>query len=100
MIVLVIVGWALTVFSSLYALVLIARVVLDWTLLLVPGFTPRGTLLVVCNMVYSLTDPPVAWLRRFIPPLRFGNVAIDVGFVVLFVAVSLLGTLGSALTSL
>lgn len=45
--------------------------------------------------MYSLTGPPVNWLRRFIPPLRFGNVAIDVGYIVLFAVVALLTRLGS-----
>lgn len=93
--ILMILGWALSLGASLYSLVLIARVLLDWLLFFNPEFTPRGIFLVVCNLMYSLTDPPVNWLRRFIPPLRFGNVAIDVGYIVLFAVVALLTRLGS-----
>jgi YggT family protein len=39
--------------------------------------------LVVLEGVYSVTDPPVKALRRVIPPLRLGGVAIDLSFVAL-----------------
>ena len=39
----------------------------------------------VVSTIYSLTDPPIRWLRRFVPPLRLGGgMAIDVGFMLLF----------------
>ena len=43
--------------------------------------------------VYTLTDPPVKFFRRFIPPLRLGGVALDLSFIVLFFAVQILQTL-------
>ncbi len=90
----VILGRAVSLVSSLYILVLLARVALDWTRLLLPRWRPPGPILVLANAVYALTDPPLRWLRKFIPPLRLGNVALDVGFIVLFVAVSFVGRLG------
>ncbi len=94
---LVILGTALSFLTSAYTLVLLARVALDWTRILAPRWQPRGLLLVLANFVYTLTDPPLRWLRKFIPPLRLGNVALDVGFIVLFVAVAFLGQLGPVL---
>jgi YggT family protein len=35
--------------------------------------------------VWSVTDPPLKALRRLIPPLRIGNVAVDLSSVVLLV---------------
>lgn len=81
--------------SSAYILVLLARVVLDWIQFFSRGFRPKGILLVFANLIYTLTDPPLRFLRRFIPPLRLGNVALDVGFLVLFIAVSFLSRIGS-----
>lgn len=54
-------------------------------------------ILVLANLVYALTDPPLRLLRRFIPPLRLGNVALDVGFVVLFLGVAILGRIARAI---
>lgn len=90
-----IVGVVIFYASSAYILVLLARMVFDWIQFFTRGFQPRGIVLLLANLVYGLTDPPLRFLRRYIPPLRLGNVALDVGFLVLFIAVSLLGRLGS-----
>lgn len=39
------------------------------------------------HVVYSLTDPPLKALRRLIPPLRLGGISLDLGFIILFIAV-------------
>ncbi len=90
-----ILGYVLAYGSWAYSLVLIARVILDWIRVLAPRWRPPSLLLVVFDWVYRLTDPPVRWLRKYIPPLRLGNVALDVGFMVLFIAVLLVGRVGS-----
>jgi YggT family protein len=51
------------------------------------SFRPTGALVVVFEVVYTLTDPPLRLLRRVIPPLRVGNVAFDLGFLLLFIAI-------------
>lgn len=79
------VGWALSVVINLYMMVLFARVILDWIQFFARGWRPSGILLVVANVLYALTDPLIRWIGRFIPPLRVGGgMAIDVGFMVLF----------------
>jgi YggT family protein len=50
-------------------------------------FRPTGALVVVFEVVYTLTDPPLRLLRRIIPPLRVGNIAFDLGFLLLFIAI-------------
>ncbi|MDD7384286.1 MAG: YggT family protein [Actinomycetaceae bacterium] len=75
---------------QLYVLVLFARVILDLVGVVSRSWTPQGIVLVIANVVYGLTDPPLRFLGRYIKPLRIGNVALDVGFIVLFVAVEFL----------
>lgn len=88
-------GTAIYALASLYLLVMFARMIVDWVRLLVPAFSPKGGAVVVLNLVYALTDPPISWLRRRIPPLRLGGgIALDMGFMVLFVAVVALQWLG------
>lgn len=74
---------------SLYLLILLGRLIFDMVRTFSPGWTPQGALLVLANMVYSLTDPPLEFLRRYIPPLRLGAIALDTAFLVLFVGISL-----------
>jgi YggT family protein len=74
----------------LYFIVLLARLVLDWVQVFSRDWRPRGPLLVVAEVVYSLTDPPLRALRRVIPPLRLGGIALDLAFLVLILGVSIL----------
>lgn len=74
----------------IYQLVLLARVVLDFVQILARDWYPTGFLLVVVNFVYKLTDPPLRWLAKYIPPLRLGAVSLDMGFLVLFFGVQIL----------
>ena len=53
-------------------------------------------MLVVLEGVYSITDPPVKALRRIIPPLRLGGVAIDLSFVALLLICYILLSLNRA----
>jgi YggT family protein len=45
---------------------------------------------VVAEAIFTLTDPPLKFLRRYIPPLRLGTVALDLSFMVLFIVVLIL----------
>lgn len=74
----------------LYFVVLIGRLILDWVQTLAREWRPTGPLLVVAEGVYTATDPPLRFLRRIIPPLRLGQVRLDLGFLVLLLAISLL----------
>jgi YggT family protein len=74
----------------LYVVVLLGRIVLDWIQVFARDWRPRGVMLVIAETVYTLTDPPIRFFRRLIPPLRIGSMQLDLGFLVLFFALSLL----------
>lgn len=80
-------AWIVSSLLSLYMLVLLVRVVLDWVQVLARQWRPEGVVLVLANLVYALTDPPLRWLGRLIPPLRLGGIGLDMGFLVLVVAI-------------
>ncbi|TSE16224.1 YggT family protein [Arthrobacter sp. KBS0703] len=75
---------------------LIVRLVFDWVQMFAREWRPRGVALVAAHAVYSVTDPPLKVLRRLIPPLRLGGVSLDLGFLVLFIALSLAMTFTKA----
>ncbi|AKT51644.1 YggT family protein [Arsenicicoccus sp. oral taxon 190] len=74
----------------LYWLVLMARLVLSYVVMLARDWRPRGVVLLLVEGVYTLTDPPIKALRRVIPPLRIGGVALDLAFMALLVIVLVL----------
>ena len=75
---------------SVYLVLLIGRMVLSWIQVYARTWSPRGVLLVIAEGVYSLTDPPLRFLRRYIPSVRLGNVALDLSFILLFLVVYVL----------
>jgi YggT family protein len=73
-----------------FFILLLGRLVLDWVQVFARSWRPRGAVLVVAETIYSTTDPPLKALRRVVPPLRLGQVRLDLAFLILIVAVSLL----------
>jgi YggT family protein len=74
---------------NLFFAALICRLVLDWIQVLAREWRPRGVVLVFAEAVYTITDPPLKFLRRVVPPLSLGSVRLDMAFLVLLLGVSL-----------
>ena len=84
-----VIGWILICALSIYQWILIARAVLSWVQVFNPRWTPKGILLVLAEFVFTITDPPLKMLRKFIKPLRVANLGLDMAFLVLFLLVIL-----------
>ena len=69
-----------------FIVLLWVRFIVDWVQVFARSWTPTGPLLVVLEIVYSTTDPPIKALRRVIPPLRIGSIALDLSFLIVLVA--------------
>jgi YggT family protein len=78
-----------TILFIFLALMLI-RLVVDWVQIFARSWTPKGPVLFVLEIVYSITDPPIMFVRRFVPPLRIGSIALDTSFLIVLVVVYLL----------
>ena len=72
----------------LYLGILFARAIISFVFLFRPDWRPPPAVRPLLDLMYAVTDPPVNFLRRFIPPLRSGAVALDLAFIiwVIFVA--------------
>jgi len=79
---------ALLFVLNVFFAVLICRLILDWIQALAREWRPRGPILVFSEGVYTVTDPPLKFLRRLIPPLSLGGIRLDLAFLVLMVGVS------------
>jgi YggT family protein len=69
---------------------LIARFVLDWVQMFARHWRPRGLVLVICEGLYSVTDPPLRAVRRLLPPLRLGTVMLDLSPMILLIGIWIL----------
>jgi YggT family protein len=85
-----VIGHVLQVALWVFLLLLIVRLVMDYVMMFARSYEPRGLALVLLEVTYSVTDPPLKALRRVIPPLRIGGIALDLSFLVLFIAVQIL----------
>ncbi len=73
-----------------FFLLLLVRLVLDWVQVFAREWRPTGVALVVAEVTYSVTDPPLRALRRVLPPVGIGPVRLDLAFLVLALGCSLL----------
>jgi YggT family protein len=78
--------WVLQIFL----LALFARVIFDYIRMFTPQWRPRGIVLALAELVYGITDPVMKFVRRFIPTLRIGPVALDISFILIFIGVQFL----------
>lgn len=90
-----IIGYILFWALRAYSLIVVARVIFDWVRAYNTSWRPRGFMLIVAEIVYTLTDWILKLVRRFIPPLRLGPVALDLGLFVIFILIGFLQNLVS-----
>lgn len=69
----------------IFLVLLIGRFVLELVQSFARDWRPRGAILVVAELIYTITDPPLRLLRRLIPPLRLGGISLDLGMFLLFI---------------
>jgi len=84
------IGLVIELVLNLFLLLLFARFVVDWVQVFARSWTPKGVVLVVLEVIYSITDPPIVFIRRFVPPLRLGAISLDTSFIIVLVACYLL----------
>jgi YggT family protein len=80
----------LTYVLTIYLVILVGRMIFGWVQVFARDWRPTGLLLILAEAIFTVTDPPLKFLRRFIPPLRLGMVAMDLSFMVLFIVVLIL----------
>ncbi|MGX6606841.1 YggT family protein [Micromonosporaceae bacterium Da 78-11] len=74
----------------LVQVLLIARAVLDWSVVLAGPSMPGSFRSRLTSGVFTVTEPILAPVRRVLPPLRLGGMSIDLAFIVVFLAIVLI----------
>jgi YggT family protein len=85
--------WAL----EIYFYALVGRLIMDLLISIRPGFRPKGLLLPVAEIIFTVTDPPLRFLRRFIKPVSFGAISLDFAWTLLVLAIIVLRNLVESL---
>jgi YggT family protein len=75
---------------ALYLLVLVGRLIIDILQNYSRSWTPSGPLAVVAEVIFTVTDPPLRLLRRYIRPVQLGSVALDLSYTLLFLVIIVL----------
>ena len=60
----------LTYVLTIYLLILIGRMIFCWIQTFARHWAPTGIVLVIAEAIFTATDPPLKFLRRYIRPLR------------------------------
>ena len=81
-----IIGAVIDLVLRLFLLLLFARFVVDWVQVFARSWSPKGFVLVLLEIIYSITDPPILFVRRFVPPLRLGSIMLDTSFIIVLVS--------------
>jgi YggT family protein len=81
-----------------FFLLMWARFIFDLTQSVSRSYRPKGALLVVAEVTYTSTDPPIKTIRRILPPIRMGSVALDFGWSIVMLVVVILMSVTSALS--
>ena len=85
-----IIGGIIALVLQIFLILLFARFVVDWVQVFARNWVPRGAVLVVLEIIYSITDPPIKFIRRFVPPLRLGSIMLDTSFIIVLISCYLL----------
>ncbi len=86
------VGFVLYWLLTLFILVMIGRMIVDWAVTL----EARGDWVwKVRRVTHSVTEPVLAPVRKILPPLRFGGFGLDLAFTVVFIAALILRSIVS-----
>lgn len=82
----------------LYFFVLWGRFILDLVRNFSRGWRPSGFALVVSEVVFALTDPPISLVRRVIPTIGIGGFALDFAWSIVMIVTLILLSVASALS--
>ncbi|CAO1651422.1 YggT family protein [Salinibacterium sp. NSLL150] len=65
---------------TLFMFAMWARFILDLVVVFARGWRPSGIGLVLSELVFTITDPPIKAVRKVVPMIRIGNGALDLSW--------------------
>lgn len=71
---------------DLFKYALFIRLIIDYVRIFARNWRPNSLLITFFEFIYSITDPPMKFVGRFVPPLRLGGVSLDLSFIAISLA--------------
>ena len=65
--------------------ILLSRFIIDWVQVLARSWRPRGFVAVLCEGIFTVTDPPLRAVRGVVPPVRMGGAMLDLSPMILLI---------------
>jgi YggT family protein len=84
------VGSLLATILNVFLFALLGRLIFDYVQMFSRTWRPRGPIIYLVEAIYTVTDRPMKFVGRFVPPLRLGAISLDMSFIVLFFGTQLL----------
>jgi YggT family protein len=78
---------------DLFKYALFIRLIIDYVRIFARNWRPNSVLIAFFEFIYTITDPPMKFVGRFVPPLHLGGVSLDLSFIVLLIAIGLAKTI-------
>ena len=78
---------------DIFRLVLLGRIILDWVRVMNPNFRPKGLVLILSELAYTLTDWAIKPISKIIKPVRMGGGYLDLSVLALFLVLIVLEAL-------
>jgi YggT family protein len=72
---------------NIFLVMLIARMIISWIQAYARDWHPTGVVLIIAESIFTVSDPPLKFLGRYIRPIRIGRVSLDLSFTVLFIVI-------------
>lgn len=82
-----------------YFFVMWVRFIIDLAQNFSRNWRPHGFGLVLAEIVYTLTDPPIRVVRKVVPPFRIGVAALDFSWSIVMLVIIVLMYIALALRS-
>ena len=91
------VGLALYWAAQLYFYAMLSRFVAYLVVSVNRSWKPKSILLPILDFCYTITDPPLRFVRRFVPPLRLGVIQLDLAWTIVLLVVLFIRGLATGL---
>ncbi|MDL9937413.1 YggT family protein [Gordonia sp. ABSL1-1] len=81
--------WNVVYFLLLiYLLLLLGRLVVELVRAFAREWRPTGISVIVIELVFTATDPPIKALRKVLPPIPLGPIRLDLSLMITMIVVS------------
>ena len=87
-----VVFWIVYAVLWLFMLIMWVRLIFDLIMSFNRGWRPTGAAVLIAEVAFTVTDPPIKAVRRVVPPLRLGDLSLDFAWTIVLLAAIILSS--------